>query len=78
MKTHIKIDTKYTKSYKTFEVAEKAAEKFLLELDHAIKEVKINPRFIISATEDGRFSPVFTNTGSFSIWFAQKGFAVIG
>lgn len=77
MKTNVK-PSEYSKTYATYAGAEKAAEKILADFREHLDEMGLHPRYIVAATENGRFSPVFINTQAASIWFVQKCFQVAG
>jgi len=64
------------KSYANRENAVKAAEDFVTENEKAFRNANINPKFVVIALENGRFSPMFFHTGSFPVWFAHAGFCV--
>lgn len=76
MKTHIQV-SEYSKTYKTYENAVKAAETFLEKVKPHTDEMRVNPRFIVAAVGD-RYSPVFCNTQHLAMWFAQNSFTVVG
>lgn len=75
MKTHIQV-SEYSKQYKTYENAVKAAEKLVAEMKAQLDFDKVNPRFVVVAVGE-KFSPVWVDTSHWTGYFAQKGFMVI-
>ena len=79
-------ETKYTKSYKTLENAEKAVNKFFKDNEEWMKEWDSVLKWIPTIAEDkpDRIVPVFVvgtslmNKGFNPMWIVEKGFSVIG
>lgn len=81
MVQHFQVNPQYSKTYKTFERAEKAGYDALTKLHDSLKNEKLFVKFIIAAveTKDGiRFSPVFYGTQHTMIWFIELGYSVVG
>lgn len=79
MITNVQPDVRYVKSYGNYDRAVKAADTLLEKLKDSLNQMRVNPRFVIVACGDAhnRFTPVFFNTDSTSIWFAQSEFTVV-
>ncbi len=80
MKTNVEVNSKYTKTYKTREKAVEAADKMIAKYETwaPVHMRNTSPRFIVSATPCGQFSPIFINTGSDMMFFVDKKFMVAG
>lgn len=79
---HFKPNQQYTKTYKTYDRAAKAAEDLLVKFEESLEEMNLFVKFVIVAVPQDsgevRYTPVFTGTQSATIWFVQENFCVVG
>lgn len=78
MQQEISFDSRYSKSYQSYEGAQKAADKILAEFKPQLDDMGLRVRYIVSYDKaSGRLIPAFVGAQQASIWFIQKGFPVI-